>query len=601
MNKTLPFFTSVILLCISVLSYAKDEGVVQYHLKVTDANHHLADITVRFPEVAPGRFVVKLPAWRTGKYKILDLANGISFLQAFDATMNGLPVTKVDKASWQIEVKERGPLTIGYQLYANQLNDRARHIDDTHIFLDASAGFIFNDTYRMSPVRVSLEVPSQWQSRSGMDKVAEHTFIANDYDQLVDSPIESGIHKYRAFTVEDREYELVVWGEGNYDLDAIIEDLTKLDKAAKDFWQAFPFKRYVYMVHVAPGLRGATEHLNSTIIHSTPYRFKKRKDYIGFAQIAAHEFVHTWNVKHYRPDGIARYDYTKENYSPSLWIAEGSTSYIQHLLGVRSGTISSNEFMDSLAKNIHSYRHKPGRNRMSVARASFDAWIGHPDDDNLNHNVSIYQEGLLVTLVLDYEIRRLTNNQKSLEDLHRALYAKVTKEHKGFNESQLLELLQHITGSSFENFWAHYVHGTQELPLENALAFYGLTMENKHAKAEAWSGLTIAEHKGFALVTSVERGSPAWQAGLATGDLIISQQKQQAGGDLLQRFEDYQPGEKLELYYFRKNSLRKSTLLLTQNPFPEQKIVPKSDNNSTISARFKSWTQQDISSVKSDS
>ncbi|NVK22103.1 MAG: M61 family metallopeptidase [Kangiellaceae bacterium] len=586
--------TLTLLLIFCSLSSAADEGTVKYTLKVTDANHHLADVSVRFPETAPGKFVVQLPAWRTGKYKILNLANGISHFKAFDGNGHQLSVTKIDKSSWQIDVEKRGPVLIGYQLYANQLSDRARHIDDSHLFLDASAGFVYNATYRMSPLQVDLQVPSAWKSRSGMNKVGVHSFVAKDYDQLVDSPIESGIHKFKQFSVEDRQYELVVWGDGNYDLDVIAKDLIKLDGAAKDFWQQFPFKRYVYMVHVAPGLRGATEHLNSTIIHSEPYRFTKRKDYLGFAQIAAHEFVHTWNVKHYRPVGIARYDYQQENYTPSLWIAEGSTSYIQQLLGVRSGTITKKEFLAALAKSINSYMHKAGRKQMSVARASFDAWIGHENDDMSNSTVSIYQEGMLATLVLDYEIRKRTENKKSLEDLHRALYAKVTKEHKGFSESELLKLLSDITGTSFNDFWYAYVHGTDELPLSETLAFYGLELKPEKDALKAWSGLTVTNHNSFALVSSVEKDSPAWQAGLARGDLIISQQNQKAGSDLVERFADYKEQDRVELQFFRKNRLKKATLQLSNNPFPKQKIVPKEGLDSTISARFKSWAGQDL-------
>ncbi|TMN94298.1 peptidase M61, partial [Pseudoalteromonas sp. S407] len=99
-----------------------------------------------------------------------------------------------------------------------------------------------------------------------------------------------------------------------------------LVKTGDVIWDDYPYQRYVFMVHSTSGARGATEHLNSTIIQRHRDKFAKREDYLGFIATAAHEFIHTWNVKAYRPEGLVPYDYLAPNYSRLLWLAEGSTS-----------------------------------------------------------------------------------------------------------------------------------------------------------------------------------------------------------------------------------------------------------------------------------
>ncbi|MGB2076419.1 MAG: M61 family peptidase, partial [Pseudoalteromonas tetraodonis] len=327
---------------------------VNYALNISQPEHHLGDVNVEFPKTAQSFLDVKLPAWRTGRYEILNLANGVRYFKASDDEGNELKWEKIDHSTWRVHLNEPTEVNIDYQVYANELGKRARHIDDSHAFIDASGFFMFSESFRQEPVTVELNVPKAWRSVSGMENYKnKHSFKASDYDVLVDSPIETGINELRTFKVNGREYELVVWGEGNYDIELMLTDLKKLVATGNVIWDSYPYERYVFMVHATSGAGGATEHLNSTIIQRPRDRFAKREDYLGFISTAAHEFIHTWNVKTYRPKGLAPYDYTNINYSKLLWIAEGSTSYFEDHLLVRSGIQTTDEFFKVLSKTIN--------------------------------------------------------------------------------------------------------------------------------------------------------------------------------------------------------------------------------------------------------
>ena len=400
---------SALLVCFLFANVSLVQASVAVDINIKQPQHHYAHITVSFDEFASEHTNFHLPTWRTGRYKIINLANGIREFSAVDGQGNKLDWQKLDKDTWQVQGILHKKVQISYQVYANQLGQRTRHIDDSHAFLDASTVVMYNEVSRDQKHVINLQVPENWNSVSGLEPGGKaHQFIAKNYDVLADSPIETGINEHHKFTIEGRDYELVIWGKGNYDSAKIVADLKVLVQQSKHIWQGYPFKRYVFMVHATSGARGATEHLNSTIIQTSRFKFSERTDYLKFISTAAHEFVHTWNVKQYRPKGLVPYDYQQENYSTLLWLSEGSTSYLQNQLLLRGDLMSSNEFLQSLAKRIAGYLHKPGRQSQTIAQASFNKWIDEGGDYGKNHSVNIYSEGFLVSWLLDFSIMEKT-------------------------------------------------------------------------------------------------------------------------------------------------------------------------------------------------
>jgi len=185
---------------------------VNYQLRISNAAQHTAEVSARFPASAKADPVVQLPNWRTGRYEILPLANGLRHVAAKTADGKSVPIRKTDKATWQLDLPAGVPYTVSYELYANELGLRTRHIDDSHAYLNASAVFVYSPEFRANPITVSLSVPDGWQSRSGMSPGnCGHCFTAADYDVLTDSPIETGIHRFYKTTVDGRPIELVIW------------------------------------------------------------------------------------------------------------------------------------------------------------------------------------------------------------------------------------------------------------------------------------------------------------------------------------------------------------------------------------------------------
>lgn len=563
---------------------------VNYALNISQPEHHLGDVNVEFPKTAQSFLDVKLPAWRTGRYEILNLANGVRYFKASDDEGNELKWEKIDHSTWRVHLNEPTEVNIDYQVYANELGKRARHIDDSHAFIDASGFFMFSESFRQEPVTVELNVPKAWRSVSGMENYKnKHSFKASDYDVLVDSPIETGINELRTFKVNGREYELVVWGEGNYDIELMLTDLKKLVATGNVIWDSYPYERYVFMVHATSGAGGATEHLNSTIIQRPRDRFAKREDYLGFISTAAHEFIHTWNVKTYRPKGLAPYDYTNINYSKLLWIAEGSTSYFEDHLLVRSGIQTTDEFFKVLSKTINRHLTTPGREVQSASETSFDKWINQGGDHARNYSTNIYLEGSLLSMALDIDLLENSQGKISYKDVHNELY----KQHKlpaGFTEQDVLAILKQLSGRDYSAWWQANVDSPANLDFDALLAKVGLSFELPE-KAKATPSLdAFTKNTGELLtLTHVRRDGAAWQGGLTTDDKLVAINKKHVGKDLTASLETFKVGDKVTVDFIRRDALMATKLVLSEDFDKPKKVVANKNATAEQKALFKAW------------
>lgn len=584
-----------ILLTLLAIVAVSVQAQVDYQISISQPDQHLADVTMTLQPPA-GEVLLKLPAWRSGKYQILDLASGVRRFQVSRADGSVLAAAKVEKSTWKVQLPVSERITVRYQVYANELSQRTRHIDDTHAYINASGYLMYTDSQRGEPVTVTLSVPAGWRSTSGMQRTGEHSFIAANYDVLADSPIETGIHQHFSFKQDGRDYEVVFWGEGNYDPQQTVQDLQKLVAQAGTIWQGYPYQRYLFIIHASTGARGATEHLNSTVIQRDRFSFRSREHYLEFLSTAAHELVHTWNVKAYRPAELVPYDYLNPNYSKLLWVSEGSTSYFQNQLLLRAGLMTSDEFYADLAKRLQRFARTPGAQVQSVAESSFDNWISLGGDHADNFSVNIYSEGYLVSWLLDHWLLTNSTNKANYRSLHNELYQRFGKT-TAFTATDMQQIASDLTGKSLSDFWQRQVEQPLQLDSTQLLAAAGLQLV-KPKSTDLFTGLTSQITPAGALVQKVERDSPAWQAGLTSGDLLIAINGLQLQQELKERLKDFGQVQPLKFTLFRDGRLLEKTVTPTAQAVSGWKIQPVERPTASQKAYYKAWLGVDLPKVK---
>lgn len=587
--RFLKVFCALIIMSSSAYSWAQ----VNYQISITEPAHHLAQVRAEFQVNEAKPLTLMLPAWRSGKYQILDLAKGVTGFSAVDAQGKAIQWQKTEKSSWTLEPTTAGKVVVQYTVYANELGERTRHIDETHAYINSSAFLMFSHQQKSEAVSVQLNVPQGWRSFSGMAKGSnEHQFVAANYDVLADSPIETGINQHLTFSADGRDYDLVIWGEGNYNAAQMQKDLEKLVQQTDAIWQGYPYQRYLFIVHATDGARGATEHLNSTVIQRDRFTFGKREDYLAFLSTASHELVHTWNVKAYRPAELVPYDYLNPNYSKLLWISEGSTSYFQNQLLLRAGLMTKEEFYADLAKRLDKFVHTPGRLVQSVSESSFDSWISLGGDHGTNFGVNIYSEGYIASWLMDELILKQSGRKASYRELHNQLYQRFGKT-TAFTAKDVIDIASELTGEDQNPWWQQQVEKPLNFEIEQLLASFGLQWQ-QDKKREIFSGVTAENKEGFALVKKVERDSPAWKAGFTSEDLIVAVNGLQLKADLAERLKDFKAGDKVQISYFRQGRLQHQPLLLADQAKGAGKVVPVAKPSRQQKAMHQAWLGVDL-------
>ena len=563
---------------------------VDYAIDLTKPDHHSGRVSMTLPASDGASIDIKMPAWRTGRYTILNLANGVSGFAATDAAGKPLRWEKVDKSTWRIHRPAGTAVRVAYDIYGNELGLRSRHIDDSHAYLNPSAIFMYADRHRSEPVKVALKLPAGWKAFSGMDPAGQG-FTAANWDVFTDSPIEAGPHQLRSFEADGKRYEMVIWGRGNYDADKMVADLRKMVPQAQSIWKGYPFQRYLFIVHATDGAGGATEHKNSTVIQRPRYRFKG-EGHMGFLGTASHEFVHTWNVKAYRDAAMVPYDYQNENYSKLLWVHEGSTEYFTDHLLLRAGLTKPSDYFGTLADSIDANKNRPGRLVQSVADASFDEWISPTTDRNRSNNawVNIYSEGAIASWALDIALLQDTGGKVSYRDVHQKLWERYGNGAKGFTPADMKGILAELTGHSWDAWWAKHVDAPSDVDFAALLAPVGLKLDMGGAPTVAQAGWQASASGGAMKLSGVAANGPAWNAGLEVDDILVAidgrRLDESRFGSIL---TEYKPGDTVTVSFFRRDELQTRKMVLGGRPAGNVSVTPVANASAAQKALFQRW------------
>ncbi|HET9941731.1 MAG TPA: peptidase M61, partial [Terriglobia bacterium] len=499
---------------------------IEYTVSLDAPQTQTFQVTMRVRSVAARNLEIALPVWRQGRYAVLNPAGTVRGVTAASGTGRPLNVSKTNKTTWRIDTEGVPEVVIRYSVYANSLNDRTRHVDDTHAFLSGATVFMYVPGRRGDALLVRLDAPADWEIACGLDAAPgdAQTLLAPDYDVLIDSPIEIGIHERATFDVDGKKHDIVVWGGVSFDSDRLERDFAKIVRAEAAIFGTIPYDRYVFIIHVAPGLSGGTEHLNSTIMQLPPQAFEVDAQYTTVLSLASHEMFHTWNVKRLRPAALRTIDLTGENYTDLLWFCEGTTSYYDELILARAGLVTPEAYLKTVAEAIYQYRARPGARVQSLSESSFDAWIkfNNPNPDDMNATVSFYEGGALVSLLLDLELRRRSKGRVSLDTVMREMYESFPASGSGFTTADFIDTLNRLTGTRFEEFVQQHIQAAGDYPFEELFAVVGLEMVPVSKSECAYSGMSVHDVNGANIVRFVLSDGPAYQGGVNAGDEVIT-------------------------------------------------------------------------------
>jgi predicted metalloprotease with PDZ domain len=585
-------------------------STLRYAVRVDAPGTHLAEIELRFTPTGD-TVDVTLPAWCPGSYLIRDYARFVRDLEVRGD--DGLPriVHKVDKQTWRITRNGATELTVRYSLYGNDLTVRTNHIGDDHAFLHGPATFMFPVDQRKEPCEVELHFPTTWELITAAQSVGELSATAAprrrvtgsriraaSIDELYDHPIHLGIVRTYSLPASVSA-KLAIWGQrsqgGQFDEQRLVADLGAIvDDHVKRLGEA-PFTDYTFILMLSHDAYGGLEHRASSVNLYNPHYAQTRKSYEGLLELLSHELFHAWNGKRIAPAPLLHFDYTREAYTPCLWVMEGITSHYDRFALRSSGRITAKSYLEKVLDDYARLMATPGRARQSLEQSSFDAWIKlyKPDESNLNTTVSYYLKGGLVMFALDLQIRRRTEGARSLDDVLRLMWQRYGATGEP-HPDELQPIFEEASGIGLGDVFARQIRGTEDPDLREELSHVGLELRVSTDPAASaiegtagnWLGVAASGNK----VAGVFDGSPAQKAGITPGDELIALDgfRTTSDADIRNLIANRKSGETVAISLFRRGRLIELPCELATSPPTRYEIVSVGDAG-PAAARYQAW------------
>ena len=395
-------------------------------------------------------------------------------------------------------------------------------------------------------VRASLQLPEGWKFGTSL-RVSGQNGATTSFGQvslttLVDSPVIAGEH-FRAVPIDTSsrpiEVDLVADGAGSLEASTeLTQKWQRLAREADEMFGARHFDRYHFLLTLSDRVQHfGLEHHQSNDSRVAENAVVTQSPALG---VMAHEFVHSWNGKYRRPAGLATPDFQQPMVGDLLWVYEGLTQYLGNVLAVRSGLWTESYYRDRLAQVAAYLDSQPGRQWRPLVDTTVSAqllYFAPGQWASYRRSTDFYDEGWLIWLDVDTEIRQLTNGRKSIEDfchlfhggesgtpsvkpytfdeVAAALNQVVAHDWKGFLSARVFETSEHAPlGGILKSGWRFtYSEGRNE---------YTRSTDGDLRRTDAAYTLGLRVRTNDAVVTDVFVGSPADKAGLAPGMQLLA-------------------------------------------------------------------------------
>ena len=568
-----------------------------YRISIPEPANHLLHVELAIAdwqvEFQAESIDLKLPVWTPGSYLVREYAKHLQDFEVVNEAGKLLEWEKISKNHWRINCGACSQIKVRYRIFCNELTVRTNHIDNTHAFFTGAAVFMYIPERSKQAYTVEIALPKQnWKIATALPALADnpHTFYAKDFDTLVDSPFEIGLHDRYEFTVQNKQHSFVVWGQHNADMQRIVKDTAAIIAVEAEMFGGLPYDRYDFILHASNGF-GGLEHKDCCVLLYNRLGFRKEDNYLQFINLVAHEFFHTWNIKRIRPKALETFDYDHENYTSSLWFSEGTTSYYDQIFPLRAGIYDAKHYLKLVSKSITRLQTTFGRNVQSLCESSFDTWIKlyRPDPNTHNNQISYYLKGELVSMLLDLLIRHKTNNLRSLDRVMQIMWERFGKDEIGFSEAELHEVISAVAGVDLSTFWNDYLYGTKELDYNYYLEPFGLELRTARQDIP-FIGMTLKSKNGIAEIEKVEFGSPAQKAGISTGDILLAIAGIRATAEnFSDRLRDFSPNDVITLTIFQQDLLKTVEVILQEPINSHFELIQSSHTSASQELNLRLW------------
>ena len=515
-----PIFLIFVLL-VSTSIAQKGALKIDYTVILKDAASQQFHVTTEIRNINQPRLNLSLPTWTPGWYTVENYFKNVLRFRITDASGKVLPHTMSKKQTWNVDTRGLREIKVDYDYEATVLALNQAKIAKDFAFFQGIELFLQAEGHREEPSTVHFQVPAGWKLISALKETSDPmVYTADNYDVLVDAPIEMGNFDVTRFEVEGKPHYFVATPAGAFTADKsqrFTEMMAKVARADSAMFGGLPYEKYVMFYFFTPpesNASGALEHLNSFVSFAPSGDVATPEGIIG---TAAHEYFHLWNVKRIRPAEMWPYDYSRENETPLLWVSEGFTNYYGNLARYRAGLMTTDNFLNTVGGAAAAIESSEARNYISPAESSVSTWVGY--DTPVAFGISYYTQGQNLAALLDLSILNDTDGKRGLDDVMRTLFNDFYKRGRGFTTEDMIGVINKLTKKDYHDFYRRYVFGTDTPKYDQIFGYAGYRIEKIQQQVPDLGFFGRFRNGGYQ-INYVQQNSPATVAGLRQGDVI---------------------------------------------------------------------------------
>ncbi len=567
---------------------------MHYHFVAPQPTDHYLHVTLTLHHVREKRLYLQLPAWRPGRYELGHFARLIRHLAVTSETGQPLPCQKVTKDRWEVRPGAHPTVVVRYEYYADRLDGGYTYVDEQQLYLNFITCALYAEGRLDQPCTVTLDVPPNYRVACGLTATDARTFAAPDYYRLVDSPlVASPTLQHRSYEVEDTTFHIWLQGDFTPDWERWLMDFTLFTEVQIQTFGEFPAADYHFIGQLPPYAHfHGVEHFNSTMVVFGPApALAQPEAYRQWLGLCSHELFHTWNVIRMRPAELSPYDFTRENYFRTGFVAEGLTTYYGDLMLARAGLLDTEQYADELTQLLRRHFGNPGRLNQPVAEASWDLWLDGYAPGIPGRKTSIYTEGAVAALLLDLTLRQASDHAHTLDHVLRQLWDEFGHSPTGYTLADYVRVVEQVAGRKMKAYFASCVTGATDLTdaLRDLLAWVGMRLIFEPA-ATAWEHYLGLRLDAQRRITHLDPNAPATRC-LSLGDELVAVAGYRLVPDqtaYLQRAAA--TSDAVEVVLFRRERLCQLRLPLGKGTyFRQATLVPDQEATEAAQANRQKW------------
>ena len=502
---------------------------ITYEIDITNPADDLFHVRVETGNLRKENAIYNMAATAPGTYSILDLGRFVRNFKAFDAQGREIPVERLSTNQWRVDQPE-GLRLLRYDVedtFDSGLSENSvapmcgSGIDSTYAAFNTFSVIGYFEGLQAHPVRMRIRHDPSWTIGCAMDPDDEGFFVTETFDRLADSPVLVGRVSFAETKVNDIDVEVYVFAPDTAvtagKVLALADDVLQ---SAGEFIGSSPVPYYKFLMVLLDGptferygltSAGALEHSYSSL-YVIP---TSAEDLPELRSTMAHEFMHILTPLNLHSEIIHSFNFAVPTPSEHLWLYEGVTEWVSDIMQLRSGLISTQEYLGEVSQKL---RTNDGFDK-NMSLTEMASTVYGPKGGRQFGN--IYSRGAVTAAYLDIRLLELSNGSRGLRELFLDLLNEYGPQ-RPFPEKGFFDIVTAKTDPEIDQFIDDYLRGSKPLPSQeymNKLGFRYIPQQPSKDTLPTFGVSITVNEKREILVQSVPVGSE--ESGLREGDVVL--------------------------------------------------------------------------------